>query len=777
MFAINKRKAVDARKAASVKTKKLYFLAVIFCGVFTVLFCRVLYIKASYGAEYERRAIENKANKEMSVTTLKASRGSIYDRDRQSMAISYAVNDVILDVREFVKIDLRIKEKERETGKKSVDETGRTSVERTIDALSDFLNIPKEELEKYLETDENGKPVYDTNYKILAKELDKSVTSELMKAKPVCVYTEEKTKRFYPHGALASQVLGFIRGDASLGLEKRYDEQLSGKDGRSARVGYGAEEERSAVNGYSLVTTIDSSIQQYVEKAVAESDETFPAENTSIIVMNPKTGEILAMAQHPSFNNNEPTNLTSITDAEVAAAFENLTDDETYERLNRIWSNFHITRSFEPGSIYKPFGVAAALEEGVTSISSGFYCGGSDPVTGINCHKIHGDQTLTQVLMNSCNVGVMAIGRSLGPELFYKYHKDFGFGMLTGVDLPGEADFASLQYTREQLDNSFQLATSTFGQGFNVTPIQIITAFSALINGGNLMKPYVVSQALDEAGNVIEENKPIVTRKVISRETSDIMRTALLSVVTPDGTGWKAVIDGYRLGGKTGTAQQGERHEEIAEDEFTMSFMAYMPASDPEIIALAVIDHPVSKDDGVTTPAYMIKKLFTDIIKYKAYPPDAEMSEGGARPESDGVTLGNLTGRSVMEATQYLGGLGVEYEIIGGGNVISGHMPAEGASVGQGDKVFLYARYEGADEAGALALVPDVRGTSADEASGILSRAGFKPVLTGDGIEDFYLSEGGSNYKTFEVIDQMPAYGVKLPLGTEIRLKIASSEE
>jgi stage V sporulation protein D (sporulation-specific penicillin-binding protein) len=350
------------------------------------------------------------------------------------------------------------------------------------------------------------------------------------------------------------------------------------------------------------------------------------------------------------------------------------------------------------------------------------------------------------------------------------------------VDLPGEADFASLQYSREQLDNPTQLATSTFGQGFNVTPIQAITAFSSLINGGDLMKPYVVAQVLDESGKVVSENKPTVARKVISRETSDIMRSALLSVVTPEGTGWKAVIDGYRVGGKTGTAQQGVRHEDIADDEFAMSFVAYLPAGDPEIIALAIIDHPLSGDDGVTTPAYMVKELLINIIKYKAYPPDAELPDGvSPLAEGDGAPLENLVGKSVIEATQYLGGLGVAYEIIGNGNVIDSHAPAAGAVIGQEGKVFLYARYDGEDETASLMFVPDVRGISAEEAVGILSRAGFKPVLTGEGVDDFYSTDttapADAHYNAYIVREQMPAYEIKLQVGTEIKLEISPEDQ
>ena len=368
---------------------------------------------------------------------------------------------------------------------------------------------------------------------------------------------------------------------------------------------------------------------------------------------------------------------------------------------------------------------------------------------------------------------MILIAQEMGPELFYKTMKDFGMGEVTGIDLPYEASAENLIYSENQL-NPVELATSSMGQGFNSTVIQQIVAFSAVINGGYIMKPYVVSEVVDTDGNIVEQNEPVVVRKVISTETSDYMKIALEEVISPTGTGNKVQIPGYSIGGKSGTAQQG-RPEEGEKQEYTISFTAYLPAEDPSIIATVVIDKPEEFIDGVTSAGVVMHDLLVKIIDYENIPPDKPYEYDETEFNSDEtIVMEDFVGTSTLYAIDQLNKLGLDYEITStGGDYVASQVPVAGSVVPKNTKVFL--KLETKDETVELVEIPDVSGKSVGEAIMILTEAGFVPV-----IDDSLILEQSDTTKsenTVVVYDQMPSPYKIVPVGTEVKLKVTEEKK
>ncbi|MGE4214025.1 MAG: peptidoglycan D,D-transpeptidase FtsI family protein [Anaerotignaceae bacterium] len=578
------------------KAKLTFILFVLLAG-FSGLGARVFYIKSVHGAEYETAAKTQQVSRYDSI--ISPNRGTITDRNNQALAVSTTVYNIVLDTRVLV----QFKPEEQE---------------KTIKALSDTLEgVDYATLKEYIAIDPvTNKPKLDSSWKVLAKKQTREVKESLEAMGLKGVVYQKDTQRKYTSGTLAAQVIGFIR-DAMWGLEKQYNIDMSGVAGRSFITYDGANgavnQDIPAEDGNTVVTTLDYTIQTYAEEAVKQSIEEYNPENAATIVMDPNTGEILAMAAGPSFDANNPSEPLAIESQAFATMWEEMDSDSQYEYLNGVWKNFNISSTFEPGSIFKPMVVAAALEEGIVKNDDTFYCGGfkqvADRKIHCNVRSGHGTLTVEQVLAYSCNVGMMDIAEKMGVSLFYKYQRDFGFGSLTGIDLPSEESASALMYSEERI-KSTELATMSFGQSFNSTALQAVNAMAAVINGGNLMRPYIVSQVVDKNGNVVKETKPEVIRKVISQETSDIVRKDLITTVEI-GTGKKAKIEGYTIGGKTGTAQQGIR----ADSKYTVSFIGFLPADNPQYIAITLIHKPETYADGVTTVSPILKALFEKIIK------------------------------------------------------------------------------------------------------------------------------------------------------------------
>ncbi|GFI61767.1 stage V sporulation protein D [Clostridiales bacterium] len=642
------------------------------------------------------------------------------DRNNQAFAVSTRVYDLALDVRVLV-------------GNYESDVQ-----EQTISTLAgiEYLNLDYSTLKSYLAVDANGVPAADTHWKVLAKKLTREQKEEIEALNLKGVVFGADTKRSYPLGSVGADVIGFIRGDSSWGLERKYDSVLSGVNGREFKTYEGSAsavvKTIDAKDGSTIVTTLDYNIQQYAEQAVAKAVEDFDPKHAAVLVMNPKTGEVYAMADSQTFNSNDPSDPTLVnTSQEFREQWEAMTDEEQLEYLMTSWRNFSVMDTFEPGSIYKPMVVAAALDEGIITENDTFVCNGSKTVydRDIGCWQLsgHGTETLEDVLANSCNVAMMDIGDKMGRTLFYKYQKAFGIGDKTGIDLPAEGgddpECINLLYSENRI-GPVELATMSFGQSFNCTALQALTAFSAVINGGNLMQPYVVSRIVEPNGEISYEKKPTIIRKVISEETSNTVKKYLRTVID-SGTGKKAKIEGYAIGGKTGTAQQAVR----ADEKYTVTFVGFLPADDPEIIAIAVLDRPSVYTEGSTSAAPMLKGLLEDIIKYLGIPKTEETTENTNQDDIK-VVLDDLTQYSTNSAITYLTMKNLNYQVVGEGSVVTSSAPHAGTEVAEGSTIILYVT-KGEDDDN-MTLTPNVYGKSYDEAVKLITDAGLSAVVEGE---------------------------------------------
>ncbi len=723
--------------------QRFAFILFAFVGVLTLLFGRVLYWKIAHGAEFETAAKNQQINRYDLVNA--ANRGSILDRNRQVLALSTAVYNVVLDPLQLA------------------EEGDAAKTKKTFETLcSYFPDLKYEDLEYHVtQNAETGTINTPTHWKYLVKGIERSVKEELEQKNLLGVYFEQAGKRTYPLKSLACHLIGF---NNTWGLEGYYNEEMTGTPGRSFILYQGADkvtyQDYEAQDGDTIITTLDYTIQQYAEEAVRETMETWSSENVASIVMNPNTGEIYAMASAKTFDLNDPDEPLSLeTDASFAAAWNAMTEEEQSDYLNDLWRNFCVSDTYEPGSIYKPLVVAAALEEGVITKDSTFYCGGSILVgdTTISCHlhSGHGTLSVEEIMAQSCNPGIIQIAQKLGAEKFYKYQREFGFGQKTGIDLPGEA--TGILHAKDAL-RSVELATSAFGQTFNCTSIQMVTAFSALINGGNLVKPYLVSQIVDADGAVVKQQSTEVVRKVISQKTSDYIRTALKSTVD-HGTGKKIAIPGYSIGCKTGTAEQGKRDKQ----SWTLTHMAYFPAENPQYLVFSIIHLPEGYADGVQTTATMTKKIMENIIKYKNLEPTEATEETATLSSSKKtVTMPDYTDSSTYNAALDLEGRGLSYKVVGTGNTITNQVPKSGTKIEEGSEVILYVTKSESDSG--TVKVPSVLGKSYSEAVDALSAAGFEVVF-----------EGETENST--VTAQNPKYGVSVAKGSEISITLTQQAE
>lgn len=585
--------------------KKLVMLFVAIVLAFVFLVGRITYINAASGDKYTKVVLDQQ---QYDSRTIPFKRGDIVDRNGTKMATSERVYNVILDVKVMM--------------------SDKDYIEPTIEVLKDCFGIEEDKVRELMDKSPSSR------YNILQKGVDYAKAKEFEKIDKddkkypdvKGIWLEEDYIRTYPYNTLASDVIGFtVDGNVgSNGIEASYNSILNGTDGRE----YGYLDDSSsfertvkeADNGSTVVSTIDLQVQNIVEKHILEfndehKNETTPGEgskNTAVIVMNPQNGEILAEASYPNYDLNNPRDMSKYYSEEELAA---MPDDEKIEKLNELWNNFCISDTYEPGSTFKPFTIAAGLETGILTGDENYVCGG---VLHVGDHDIHcsnrdghGPQTLKQSLENSCNVALMEIGQSIGTEEFCRYQKLFGFGEYTGIDLPGEGSTEGLLYTPENMDAA-SLATNAFGQNFNVTMTQMVAAFGSLINGGDYYKPHVVKQIQDDNGNVTENRDPVLMKKTVSKETSDILKDYMLGVVQ-EGTGSLAAVEGYDVGGKTGTAEKLPR----GNGKYLVSFIGYAPQENPEVVVYVVVDEP--NVPGQASSSYateLSSKIMTEIFPY-----------------------------------------------------------------------------------------------------------------------------------------------------------------
>ena len=553
------------------------------------LIVRLVYLMV-FDAEYYQKKAEDLHEREREI---KAARGEIIDVNGVVLATNKSVCTISV-------IHSQIKEPERviemlvkELG--MTEEKVRARVEKVSSIERVKTNVPKETGDRI------------RNYELAGVKVD------------------EDYKRYYPYDELASKVLGFTGGDNQgiIGLEVKYEEFLKGKNGtiltttdaRGVELEGIAEERIEAVPGKTLQISLDYNVQKYAQQAAEKVREEKSADAVSILIMNPQNGEIMAMVNVPEFNLNDPFNLKNV---EIDSL--ELSEEEKQNLLNQMWRNACINDTYEPGSIFKIVTSTACLEEGIVSPANTFYCPGYRIVEDrrIRCHKVggHGSETFVEGVQNSCNPVFMDIGLSLGVERFYDYFQRLGLLKKTGVDLPGEA--GTIMHKKENI-GPVELATMTFGQSFQVTPIQMATTVCEVINGGTRVTPHFGIQVLDENGEIVHTFQYEKQENVISKETSETMKQILESVVS-EGGGNRAYIEGYRIGGKTATSQTLPR----SANRYISSFIGFAPANDPEILAMIIIHDPQGIYYGGTFAAPVIRTVFENILPYLGIEKESE---------------------------------------------------------------------------------------------------------------------------------------------------------
>lgn len=720
--------------------KRIKFMSVIFLVLVLVLAFRLFWIQFIKGSEYKRMASQQQTRD----SVITAKRGTIYDRNMKVLAQSASAERITVNPQEIARSK---------------------NAEQVVAALVEVLGVDEAETrEKVNRTDKQSV--------IIAKQVEKSVADKLRKKNLTGIYFEEDSKRYYPYGSLAAQVIGFTGSDTQglEGIENVLNEQLRGVDGRMIAAKDVANNEMPfkyenyvpAQDGKGVVLTIDETIQRYTEKHLQQAyEENLLGNGGAAIVMDPNTGEILAMAVVPTYDLNEPRIITDPLLLEQLEAQEYETEQEYKEAystaVTKMWRNKAVIDSYEPGSTFKTLVAAAALEDGVTRTSDSFVCTGVKHVANrdIHCWKTagHGEETFTQGVMNSCNPMFMELGSRLGATTFTRYFKAFGLTEKTGFTIPGESSG-----TYHSSLGPVELATSSFGQTFTVTPLQMISAVSAVVNGGNLMKPTIIKAYTDSNGNIIENFEPEVVRSVISEETSMQMREVLEQVVS-EGTGKGAYVAGFRIGGKTGTSEKLPRDS----GKYIASFVGFAPADDPQVVCLLLLDEPNAGATGggaIAAPA--VGRIMEDILPYLGYEPQyTEETE-----QDISVSVPTITGLSVQAATDKLNTLGLSVSIKGNGNTVTNQIPEAGTKLHKGSVVIAYTEEQ---QGGGTTEVPSVVGMTYENALKAIENAGLVMKIDSP-------TSGGSPPADNIAITQSPQAESEVAEGTKIYVKFATRE-
>ena len=572
-------------KLYSYNRRKIYFtcIAIVMTAVF--LMGRLAYLMVAK-ADYYNRAATGLHERERSI---KAPRGRIYDRNGNILADNKAVCSVSV-------IHSQIEDEEA-----------------VIQVLNEYLDKGEAEIRK--------KVTKVSSRELIATNVAKETGDQIRELNVAGIKVDEDYKRYYPYGSLASKALGFTGSDNQgiVGLEVWYNEILAGEDGsihtvtdaKGIELPNVKETRVSPVPGDDLVLSLDLTIQKYATQAALSVMEEKQAKRVAMIIMNPQNGEIYAMVDVPEYDLNQPFQLNM-----DLAGYESVTDGEKMDALNNMWRNFTVSDTYEPGSTFKIVTATAALEAGTVSLSDTFYCPGYKIVEDrrIRCHKTtgHGSEDFRHALMNSCNPAFMTIGERTGATNLYQTYQKLGLFQKTGIDLPGEAN--SIMHKLSDI-GPVELATMSFGQSFQISPIQFVTAAATVINGGNKITPHIGMKVVDAESQVMTELQYPVTQGAVGSETSATMRDLLESVVA-EGGGSKAQIEGYRIGGKTATSEKYPR----GTGKYISSFLGFAPANDPQVMAFVMIDEPTGVYYGGTIAAPVIQEVFSNILPYLGIP-------------------------------------------------------------------------------------------------------------------------------------------------------------
>ncbi|MDE7243221.1 MAG: PASTA domain-containing protein [Oscillospiraceae bacterium] len=781
-----KQRPPDAARQARqvIQRRTIYLLCVFGVLTFLAVFGKAYDLTINQADDLKQRASRQQTRS----TVLSASRGTIYDRNGTILAISATADTVFLDPKAInesankMDIDRAEKLKEGLKSGETVPMSGQEYKDLIAEKLSEILELEKDSIYEKMEKTWS-------QYEILKTRVDKDTVGDQVRdfishndtGKSIRgIYLLSDSKRYYPYSSLASHVIGFLNKEnhGAYGLEAIYENALEGtkglavtaKDANGSELMFQYEQYYDAENGNSLVLTIDSNIQNYVERGLADMISKYGAKNGAMgIVMDPRNGAILAMASNPAYDVNNPWEVYESRLKDLIGQQKGSTAGEVYtqgDMQTRQWRNKAVNDTYEPGSTYKVLTLAMGLEEKTIGLGSSFYCSGNVTIgtDTIWCSNKNGhrNQNLKQAVGHSCNPAFISIAQSVGGEKYWDYMEAFGLFEPTGIDLNGEA--AGIVISRDKFVKApVSLASYSFGQTFNVTPIALITAQAACINGGYLYTPYLVEKELDGDGNVVRQHDATPVRQVVSGETSALVRE-ILEYVVSDGGGANGQVTGYRIGGKTGTADKtgtGNRKLGIQGD-VVVSFMSFAPADDPQVIMLLTLDTPSRNTGTYVSGGNMVaptsSSIMSDILPYLGISPQySEDTKASAE-----MTVPYVIGSTEAEAAEKLTEYGFSaYRTVGDGETVTDQTPVGGAIIPAGAEIILYM---GAEKSTALCTVPNVVGMSAADANKAVTNAGL-----------IMKSTGASGTNGVKAIGQSMEAGSEVAAGTVITVQMGQT--
>lgn len=801
------QKQEDRRANRSLLRRTIALMMVFGVALFIPLGMQLWKLQITQHDEWKERA----ANSQTRDVAVGANRGSIYDASGRTLAMSATTYNLILSPQDLVST---IKQKAENISRKSDDyskyknEDGKVDdakVQKVIDEtrkeIVDFLaaelDLDEEKLTKLMQKN--------SRYELLAEYLEDEEVEPIRQfikdhksiGMSAMLALTPTAKRYYPQSTVGAHLVGYMAknensGDEKVGatgLEAVYNDELSGLAGRvvTAKTGRGFqmlstyENYMDAEDGENITLTMDASIQSLAEQLLAEGVAAYDVQNGGIaIVMNPSTGAIYAMASTPDY---DPNNYSDILDSSLQAQVESAKktygeDSQEYKDArksarNKQWLNKALSDAYEPGSTFKPLVVAAALEEGVISVNDTFYCSGATEMGGhlIHCHRRtgHGSQTLSQVLENSCNCGMMEIAKKLGAEKMWQYFEDYGLMSYTGIDLAGEGKWVFWDEDYFKSANGLSsLAVASFGQTFKVTPIRMITSFASVINGGHLIEPYLVEKVSDGEGNTISYHETVEVRQVLSEEVSSKLREMLENVVAkPKGTGHNAYMAGYRIGGKTGTSEKRDQKT----DDVVVSFMGFAPADNPQVVVLVAFDSPKRASPGATTTrsgtyisggnmaAPICSQLIGETLDYLG----VEKQYSADELSGTDTVVPSVVGADLANAKKALEDKGLDCRTVGEGSAVTGQIPSGGLSIPGGSTVILYMGEEVPKD---QVEVPNLVGMTVSKAKAALEKKGLFLRATG---------VSGDSSSNVAASSQSIDSGTMVSPGTVVEVRFVSS--
>ncbi len=736
-------------QGSSVKQKKriMAFLSIVLLCFFALI-VRIAYLQIVKGEELTIAAREQQTVDSL----ITPERGNIYDRNYKVLASNMTVETLSISPAD-------VRKNENQT------------VEEIAEKISEVFGTDEETMLERINSN--------TNFQYIKKKVGKTEADEfrayINKYKLSGFRFTEDTKRYYPYGNFASHVIGFVGSDNQglEGIENVYNDVLSGIPGRivtadqvsGMEIPDNYERYVEAVDGNSIVLTIDETIQHFAEKHLENARiENELQEGAAAIVMDVNSGEILAMVTKPDYDLNEPFAITEAVEKKyegIKEELEELEGDEYNARVTEVTQflrrNKAVVDTYEPGSTFKIAVASMALEEKVVGLNDHFYCGGSIKVADrtINCanRNGHGSQTFQMAVQNSCNPAFIQIGARVGTKNFIKYLKGFGFLQKTGIELPGEQ---SGIFHAESNFKEIDLATSSFGQSFNVTPLQMVSLAAAVANGGKLMKPHLIKQVIDKDMNVVEDIQPTTVRQIVSKETSDTMRTILESVVS-EGGGKNAYLAGYRIAGKTGTSEKQPR----GNGKYVASFIGFAPADDPQVVCLVILDQPPVGNTyyGGLIAAPVVKNILDETLQYLNVEPEYTEEE----MQFIDILVPDVVGRTPDKAKQTMEKAGFKVKVYGNGTNVIEQMPKANAKVSKNSNIVLYTEKSSEKQ---MVTVPRVLGMSPAEANKVLTDLGLNVKIKG------VSNTAGAAHCS----GQLPLGGTVVEAGTVVTLNFTYAE-